>query len=451
MPGQSHDFMPDLENLIKTGKVQGTWPAARDEWGLHSSKLETVLLVEVPEQYRSADRVVPGRDDVYIIPQSSCSDGTLLCHSDTGRYYSNTHIKACLVLKPPDTIEGAATGGQRVLCTADYSHLGSMVDVNMKTISSDVHVSDELDETVFPPKVLVYTAAVARPVQGNAVQIHRMIERDPGSKKWLEDVARFKPAEMAAGLEAINKELLHAYTIAYVYTSRDNANNACSNMGLIATKSNGIYSLDFSLRSPAELGWQKHAGGHFRQTVAAFMDMAPNDVQTVIICGIPTEAIKTAGQSNPEKFTIVEHADNLKLLLPVQGDDAIYSSAHIAKIYALEPAALVEARRKLADVRTGAEGAKDDDPEELERTIQELILEAAAVATRGLDASTLPKPRESAEVAMLKRVIGELQTELEEKRRHSTVLEEVARASEEAGCQSENRGHGTTRRLPLRD
>ena len=50
MPGQSHDFMPDLENLIKTGKVQGTWPAARDEWGLYSSKLETVLLVEVPSK-----------------------------------------------------------------------------------------------------------------------------------------------------------------------------------------------------------------------------------------------------------------------------------------------------------------------------------------------------------------------------------------------------------------
>ena len=246
-------------------------------------------------------------------------------------------------------------------------------------INHDAHVSDELDRTVFPPKVMSYTATIAEPVKENPLALHRMIERDLGGKKhWLEDVARFKPTEMAAGVEAINKQLIHAYTLAYVFASREDAGKACSNMGLIARNSNGTHSLTFSLRSPAELAWQRNAGGYFRQTVAMLMDMAPEDVQTVIICAIPTQVIEAAGQATSEKFTIVECAEDLKLLLPVPGSaDAVYSCAHIAKIYALEPTALVEARRKLAGVRTGAKGSEDDDAFELERTIERLILEVA--------------------------------------------------------------------------
>ena len=382
MPGEWNEIMPNLESLIKTGKVQGAWPVARDEWGLYASKLETVLLVEIPsEEYRSADRIVPGRDDVYIIQQSSCDEGKLLNDRDTGRYYSNTHIKACLVLKPPASFSGATEGSQRVCCTTKYDRHDGMFDVQMTAIDNDAHVGDELDRSVFPPKVMRYTATVAEPVQENAgiMVIHRMIERDLGGKKhWLEDVARFKSAEMTAGLAAINKQLLHAYTIAYAFASRENAEKVCRDMGLVATNSTGTHSLTFSLRSPAELAWQRNAGGYFRQTVAMLMDMAPEDVQTVIICAIPTQAIEAAGCAGSEKFTIVERANDLKLLLPVPSSDkAIYSCAHIAKIYALEPTALVETRRKLSNLQAGAKGSEDDDELELENRIERLILEAA--------------------------------------------------------------------------
>ena len=382
MPGDWDEVMPNLENLIKTGNVQGSWPAARDEWGLYASKLETVLLVEIPAQEcRSADRIVPGRDDVYIIQQSSCEEGKLLDDRDTGRYYSNTHVKACLVLKAPASSSGATEGSQRVCCTAEYDRHGGMFGVQIRAIDSNVHVGDELDRSVFPPKVMKYTATIAEPVHEKAgtMVIHRMIERELGNKKhWLEDVARFKPAEMAAGLDAIEKQMLHAYTIAYVFASRENAEKACSNMGLIATNIIGTHRLTFSLRSPAELAWQRNAGGYFRQTVAMLMDMAPEDVQTVIICAIPTQVIEEAGCAGSEKFTIVEGANDLKLLLPVpNGDEAIYSCAHIAKIYALEPIALVEARRKLANVQTGAEGSQNDDALELENRIGRFILEAS--------------------------------------------------------------------------
>ena len=47
MPGEPWS---DLEDQIKTGKVKGSWPAARDEWGSWSSKLETVFLVAVPSE-----------------------------------------------------------------------------------------------------------------------------------------------------------------------------------------------------------------------------------------------------------------------------------------------------------------------------------------------------------------------------------------------------------------
>ena len=78
MPGKWFDVMPDLGTLIESGQEQGAWPAARDEWGVWASKLETVLLVEIPaEEYRSADRIVPERNDVYIISQSSCEEGKL--------------------------------------------------------------------------------------------------------------------------------------------------------------------------------------------------------------------------------------------------------------------------------------------------------------------------------------------------------------------------------------
>ena len=342
MPGEWDKVMPNLENLIRTGKVQGSWPAARDEWGLYASKLETVLLVQIPaEEYRSADRVVPGRDDVYIIQQSSCDEGKLLNDWDTGRYYSNTHIKACLVLKPPASSSGVTEGSQRVCCTTKYDRHGGMFDVQMTAIDDNMHVGDELDRSMFPPKVMKYTATIAAPMQESAGTIHRMIESDFGGKKhWLEDVARFKPAEMAAGLEAINKQLLHAYTIAYVFASRENAEKACNDMGLISTNSTGTHSLTFSLRSPAELGWEKNAGGHFRQNVAELMNMEPNDVQTVIICAIPTKIVQAAGCGGSGTFTIAERADDLKLLLPVCCQDGKYTKFVPQDAASLPPDAL---------------------------------------------------------------------------------------------------------------
>jgi len=60
--------------------------------------------------------------------------------------------------------------------------------------------------------------------------------------------------------------------------------------------------------------------------------------------------------------------------------DAIYSCAHIAKMYALEAIALMEARRKLKAVLAGAKESEGDNTAELERTIQEELAEASKVS-----------------------------------------------------------------------
>ena len=47
------------------------------------------------------------------------------------------------------------------------------------------------------------------------------------------------------------------------------------------------------------------------------MGIAVNEVQTVIVCAIPTHEIQAAGRAESDTFTITEHVDNLRLLAPL--------------------------------------------------------------------------------------------------------------------------------------
>ena len=312
-----------------------------------------MFLVAVPsEDNRSADRVVPGRKDVYIIPQSSCEEGTVLDDSDTGRYYPNSMIKACLILKVPEEAVLAPARPVRVKCSSSCDSHGGMADFQMALAGSE-RLKDELDTAHgFPPRVTAFTATLAPPPTADYLALHRLLEKEQASKKlWLENVARFKPEEMVAGVQGVKSQLLHAYTIAYIFKSNVEANKVCQAGGVVATETNdGAYALTVSLQSPADLGWRKNAGGNFRQNVAQLMDMASVDeVQTVIILGIPNQAIEEYGCTQNDKVTFTERASDLKLMQPAEGGKAIYSSAHIAKVYELEPDALVELRRELSD------------------------------------------------------------------------------------------------------
>ena len=153
MPGDPWD---DLQQQIAAGTVLGEWPAARDGWGEWSKKLETVFLVAIPsEEHRDAGRLVPGREDIYIIPESSCEPGM---GSDTNWYYTNQNIKAMLILKAP--VDGGSRvqpldeeSSLRLKCSSSYDQHGGMEQVRME-VEGTTRMSDKLDTTHgFPPRV----------------------------------------------------------------------------------------------------------------------------------------------------------------------------------------------------------------------------------------------------------------------------------------------------------
>ena len=91
-PGQENTFEPPDEKCA-VGSA-----ASSSEWGSWASKLEVVFFVRIPSpENRDPARIVPGRDDVYIVPKSDCvPDG-----KNEFFFLSNTKIIKCLILKPP--------------------------------------------------------------------------------------------------------------------------------------------------------------------------------------------------------------------------------------------------------------------------------------------------------------------------------------------------------------
>ena len=222
--------------------------------------------------------------------------GRLLRESDTGHYYSNMHIKACFVLQSPDT-DGqfgvpAADGPARVECSCKYNERGAITNMQMSVVASSKRVSDKVDGP-FPPIVLRFAGTIAKPRPAGYIMLHRTVEqeREQAAKRhWLENTSRFKPAEMTAGLEGIRIQMLQAYTIAYIFASNAAASKMCRDGGIAATcQEGGLHTLTVCLRSPAALGWQSNAGGRFKNNVAALMGMEVDDVQAVVILGLPTK------------------------------------------------------------------------------------------------------------------------------------------------------------------
>ena len=213
-------------------------------------------------------------------------------------------------------------------------------------------------------------------------------------RHWLENSARFKPAEMVAGLEGIRIHILQAYTMAFIFATNGAAQKMCNDGGISARKTErGTHALTVCLRSPAELGWQQNAGGPFRQNVATLMGMVASDVQAVVIMGIPTRAIAEAGHMGEATFTIEERTEKLKLLAPSSGGGAMYSGAHIAKVYELEPSTLVDKRKKLAQLCASADGGRGEELAALAHQIEELQTvempaSAEALADRAGESST---------------------------------------------------------------
>eukprot|EP01045_Picozoa_sp_COSAG04_P024622 COSAG04_NODE_3100_length_3174_cov_6.725203_2_plen_497_part_00 len=388
MPGEPWS---DLEDQIRTGKVKGSWPAARDEWGAWSSKLETVLLVAVPSESggRNAARILPGRDDVYIIPRADCIPGF---PGDDGVYYSNQNIQACLVLKPPvnvDDIDPATVS--HVRCKAEYDEKG-MAQLRLSPISGSDVVVDIKEGEPFKPKITQFTMTMAQPVSADGAQLmhHSAQQATFASQQlWLEDVARFRPQEMAAGIDGVEQQLTQAYTLAYFFTTIESAMQICSD-GIQTIGSGGAHGITVCLRPPSELGWRPNAGGGFQGRVAELMGMDANDVQAMVILGVPNSA--TGESEEQDVLTLSEPSGGLVFFV-LADDDVIYSKAHIAKVWTLEPTALADARQALVNIRVGKE-LKDRFEgmavAEVEQEVQRL--EQALRATVDVDARAEPQP-----------------------------------------------------------
>jgi hypothetical protein len=350
----------DLEQKIASGEVKGSWPAARDHWGACSSKLETAFLVAVPSAAnRNPARILPGREDVFIIPRSDCTPGF---EGDSNVYLSPKNIKACLVLKPPSNAAELAPQLEtltRVQCSTQYGKKG-MHNLEVSPIAADATVIDIDEGKQFAPKITQFTMSIAHPT--DAVSVVKDLHQSPlqltfsSQQLWLEDVARFKVQEMAAGIVGVEQLLTQAYIMAYYFTTIEIANTICER-GIPTVSDGSTRGLTVCLLPPSaqELGWQSNAGGGFKQHVAALLGMEADDVQAMVLLGVPICAVEQAERMGQAMFTLVEPSDGLIFLHKTEGGDVVYSNAHIAKVWTLEATALTDARQALINVRAGKE------------------------------------------------------------------------------------------------
>ena len=453
MPGEP---WPDLEQKIASGEVKGSWPAARDDWGKYSSKLEAVFLVAVPsEANRNPARILPGRNDVFIIPRSDCTPGF---EGDSNVYFSPKNIKACLVLKPPSNAAELAPQLKtltRVQCSTQHGKKG-MYNLRLSPIAADATVIDIDKGKQFAPKITQFTMSIAHPT--DAVSVVKDLHDSPlqltfsSQQLWLEDMARLQRQEMAAGIVGVEQLLTRAYTMAYYYTTIERANTICKR-GIPTVRDGSTRGLTVCLLPPSaqELGWHSNAGGSFKQRVAALLGMEADDVQAMVLLGVPTCAVEQAGCMGQAAFTLVEPSRDLTFLQKTERGDVVYSKAQIAKVWTLEATAVVEARQAAWHVRAGKK-LKDafagQTAGQIEQAIQEQLDARGGEKTTHIMKEGVP-PIVTAETGggvagelHLHDEVGELRVALEKEKREKQLLQDKLDSASRAPAQRSSGGGG---------
>ena len=113
---------------------------------------------------------------------------TLFC-----RYYGNSKILACLLLKPPeDEIVPSTDSMRRLAVSSDYDQNGGMTRVKMTALPSNQRLSDEFDISHgFPPRRCRFSAVLAAPPVEDWTLLHRILEKEnAGKKHWLENTGQ---------------------------------------------------------------------------------------------------------------------------------------------------------------------------------------------------------------------------------------------------------------------
>jgi hypothetical protein len=313
------------------------------EWGKAANKLEVLLVIRLPSrENRDKTRVVPGRPSVYIVPRTDCEPGA---GSDTNVYLPNRAIEHVFILQPPDSPvqQRQLDTATRVLCKSDRDGNGAMTDMTITELHGLEQKDDKLidDHPAKPwcPVVVGFTATVAQPLKASdaSMRAHRQIQDAHTARQlWPENISRFSQHEMAAAVRTIDDSVPQAYSLAYFFTSSDEASELFKGSnGLPATvQPDGRLGLRVSLRSPAELGWEKNATGDFLEAAGGLMfgphwrETNSKQLQAVLILGIPTDKIPADGA---DTFVILE-----PLLVTETVDKPYYSSFHIYKSYLLQ-------------------------------------------------------------------------------------------------------------------
>eukprot|EP01043_Picozoa_sp_COSAG02_P018213 COSAG02_NODE_844_length_16583_cov_116.650267_9_plen_607_part_00 len=343
----------DLESQISRNQVKGTWPAARDEWGSWSKKLEVCLVVRIPSpDNRDPSRIVPGRDNVLIIPPSDC----VFNENDQASYLPNTLIEKVLLLKPPageasgtTVLDALATKNvnAQVQITSERDERGGMTEVQVTHISSDVRIEDNLrpnPNQPWCPSVVKCTALVTGTVPASQLYLdrHRRIEKAGMHKQvWPENIARFTTKEMEAALNALEQAQLQSYVLCYHYCSAEAARRMCeTGRGLDADSS-------ITTLSPSDLLWEKYAGGTFRTTAGESLwgvdweREHKEDLQACLVISLPSIVLQNQGlwqnqcMNIPEELLTSDHLGNGTAQTTKQ-QPKVYSNAFVYKSYVLQ-------------------------------------------------------------------------------------------------------------------
>eukprot|EP01043_Picozoa_sp_COSAG02_P036678 COSAG02_NODE_2703_length_8201_cov_9.957294_2_plen_645_part_00 len=343
----------DLESQISRNQVKGTWPAARDEWGSWSKKLEVCLVVRIPSpDNRDPSRIVPGRDNVLIISPSDC----VFNENDHASYLSNTLVEKVLLLKPPTGEAGGTTVldalatknvNAQVQITSERDGRGGMTEVKVTHISSDVRIEDNLrpnPNQPWCPSVVKCTALVTGTVPASQLYLdrHRRIEKAGTHKQvWPENIARFTTKEMEAALNALEQAQLQSYVLCYHYCSAEAARRMCE-IGRGMDADSSITTL-----SPSDLLWEKYAGGTFRTTAGESLwgvdweREHKEDLQACLVIGLPSIVLQNQGlrqnhyMNIPEELLTSDHLGN-GTTHTTKEQPKVYSNAFVYKSYVLQ-------------------------------------------------------------------------------------------------------------------
>ena len=99
-------------------------------------------------------------------------------------------------------------------------------------------------------------------------------------------------------------------------------------------------------------------------------------MQAVVLLGVPTCCINKAAHTANAIFTLVEPVDECTFLQSTEDGGAVYSSAHVAKVWTLEATALSDARQALINVRAGKtlmDAFAGKTEEQIQRDIQTML------------------------------------------------------------------------------